>query len=883
MNQHLRTCKFHWSEGEYQHWGGLAFRKPFAAPGTTPKFAPDAVITARHMKLELHLDFQAERVWGKTTHHCIVNAEDVHELRFNAVALEVDRVRVGGKATRFENTGTEIILALPRAARRGTELKVEFAHSVTRPAAGLYFTTPDDAYPERFHTAWSQGQDEDSQYYFPCLDAPNFKQTSEALIYVPSGFFALSNGELKIHRRGRAGGEDLWHYRMELPYSTYLFSVVAGRFTGHKSRSGKVEVRWFVQAGREREGRNAFGATGKILRFFSDFTGHPYPYPQYTQIAVPDFVFGGMENFTVTTQTDLTLHDRRAHLDFSSDDLVAHEAAHSWFGNMVTARSWAHAWLHESFATYMEALYMQKAKGDDEFHFELLRNAEAYFHEDGIYRRPLVTHRYEEPIDLFDAHLYPGGAVRLRHLHCLLGDKAFRAAIYHFLEDHKYGLAETVDLARAVEAAAGRNYDWWFDQWIHCAGFPSLEIKFTWQSAERIAMVTIKQTRRLQTGADDGKSAPFFRLPSHISFQMGQRVQTFPITLEREEDRFLFPLDKKPTMVLFDPEFECPVKRVKFDKPQDMLLHQLRHAPRPIARIEAANTLADKPSLVVTRALVAQLKREPFWGVQQRIARALGRVGGKAARNALLANLELEHPKARREVVAVLGHFKDDPTVARALERKAKQGDPSYYVEAELARALGRCRAPNARALLAAFLELPSHNEVIRSGAFDGLAELADQESLGLLGEGLRYGAPAMSRAAAIRAAGALGRRHQHLRKEVLDLLQPVAEHRDNPAGAFRGKLASLRAVGNLGDLDALPLLRRVAASEADGRIVRLARETAITLRQQANKPAELNSLRSDVDEVTKENKALRERLDKLEQSPARKKPRARAQSRARG
>jgi aminopeptidase N len=883
MNRLVRTCKCHWSEGEYHHWGGALFRKPFAPPGTTPKFAPDAPVTSRHMRLALHLDFAAERVWGTTTHDCEVGAAEVREVRFSAVALEIERVRVNGRSAGFNNTGEALVIPLAGKRKRGAKLKVEIEHAVTRPAAGLYFTTPDEAYPERFHTAWSQGQDEDSRYYFPCLDAPNFKQTSEALLYVPPGAFALSNGELVAHRRGAERNWDLWHYRLELPYSTYLFSVVAGRFAKHSERHKGVEVRWFVQPGREAEGRNAFRATGDILRFFSELTGHPYPHSQYTQIAVPDFVFGGMENFTATTQTDLTLHDDRAQLDFSSDDLVAHEAAHTWFGNMVTARSWAHAWLHESFATYLEALYTRKSRGEEEFHYELLRDAEAYFHEDGLYRRPLVTHRYQEPIDLFDAHLYPGGAVRLRHLHSLLGEEAFRAVLHRFIEDHKYGLAETVDLARSIEQVTGQNYDWWFEQWIYSAGYPSFEIKYAWQAEERAASVTIKQVQRLETAGETRRHAPFFRVPLRLAFQVGAQMREFPVTVDREEARFVFPLERQPAMVLFDPGFECPVKRVKFEKPQDLLLYQLRRAPHPVARIEAAQALAEKPSQVVARALGARLKREPFWGVQQRIARALGKIGGKTARDALVSAINLPHPKARRVVVETLGHFKDDPVVARALERKARREDTSYYVEAELARALGRARTPKAPELLREFLEKPSHMEVIRSAAYDGLEALGEEAQLPTIAEGTRYGAPAMSRAAAIRAAGGLGRRHLHLRKRVLDLLQPAAEHKDNPAASFRGKLAAIRAAGALGDLDALPLLRRVAGNEVDGRIVRLARETGTALREQADKPAELNTLRTDVDEVLKENKALRERLDTLEQKTAPKKPGRRRQSRGRG
>ena len=866
MNHLLRTCKCHWEGSENLHWGHTFDRRAFAPPGTAPRFAPDAPVSAKHLRVELHLDVSGQRAHGATTLECEVHASEIRSVRFDAVGLEMGKVRVNGKSASHDYDGERVLVSLPRGFKQGQTFRVELEHAVERPSAGLYFTNPDPAYPERFQTVWSQGQDEDSRYYFPCLDAPRFKQTSEALLYVPEGFFALSNGDLVAHRPKAAPGEDLWHYRLDLPYSTYLFSIVAGRFARHSEKSGKYEVRWFVQEGREKEGRNAFANTGDILRFFSEFTGVPYPYKQYTQVAVPDFIFGGMENFTVTTQTDLTLHDDRAHLDFSSDDLVAHEAAHSWFGNLVTARNWSHAWLHESFATYREALYTRKRLGSDEFDYQMLRDSEAYFHEDGQYRRPIVTDRYEEPIDLFDAHLYPGGAVRLRNLHGLLGDRPFRAVLKRFLEAHGYGVAETVDLSRSVEEEAGENYDWWFEQWILSAGYPRLEVRFAWDSKENLAKLTVKQKQPVTETGVEGKSKRYFRLPLKVRFQVGTRFEEFPLSIDGQEHQFLFRLSGKPKMALFDPEFECPPMGLKFEKPQDLLLHELAKAPRVLSRIRAATTLADKPSAKVVGALGRQLKREGFWGVQVRIARALGKIGGSAARDALLGALGISHPKGRREVAAALGHFKDDPKVASALTRKARRGDDSYYVEAEIFRALGRCRAPGALALLEGALEKSSHMEVIRSGAFDGLGALGDAEALSTLLEGVRYGAPALSRAAAIRASAELARRHARLRKTVLDALEKAAEHRDNPAASFRGKLAALRGLERIGDVDALPVLRRVAANEVDGRIVRLARLTARELRQGIDRPTELRVLGDDMERIAKENKALRDRLEVLEQ-----------------
>ena len=132
-----------------------------------------------------------------------------------------------------------------------------------------------------------------------------------------------------------------------------------------------IPVDFYVPPGREEDGERAFGRTPEMLEFFSRKTGVRYPYEKYAQITTADFIFGGMENTTATTQTELTLHDKRAHLDFSSDPLNSHELAHQWFGDYLTCRDWSHAWLNESFATYFEAMWCEHSKGGDEFKYYL--------------------------------------------------------------------------------------------------------------------------------------------------------------------------------------------------------------------------------------------------------------------------------------------------------------------------------------------------------------------------------------------------------------------------------------------------------------------------------------------------------------------------------
>lgn len=854
----VRYCKCHFHNGESDHWG-IMDRKAFAQKGARAHFAPDIPLLPQHLLLDLNFDWDKERVWGSTTYDLMINGNDVREIVFDAANLEIDRVMLGRRALAFENTGDQVTLTLDKTLKYGEVVRVKLFHSVTRPSAGIYFTKPDAEYPDRFKTVWTQGQDEDSKYYFPCFDQPNFKQTTEVKLHLPKGLFGLSNGCL-INKRESAR-ESFFHYKLEIPYSTYLLSIVAGEFSEYKSRAGKVDIKWYVQKGREREGKNAFKDTGKIIRFFSEYTGYNYPYEHYTQIAVPEFVFGGMENFTVTTQTDLTLHDDRARLDLDSNGLVAHEAAHMWFGDIVTARSWSHAWLHESFATYFDALYTRESKGEDEFRYQLLEDAETYFSEDARYRRPIVTHIYKEPIDLFDAHLYPGGAVRLHYLKSLVGEPQFRKALTLFLKRHEFGLVETVDLVRCLEGVSGKNFDEWMEQWIFRGGYPMLEVGYQWSVASNMAEITVKQTQK----AEKKEEELLFKLPLKIEFYYSRGSEKFTLEIKNKKEKFNFHLKSKPLFFRLDPEYECPAKKVKLEVSRSLLHEQLKRDKDPIGRIEAAQSLVAKSSQSDIKVLSQCLKKEFHWGVANRIAKALGKIGGEYARDGLLKAVNSPDAKIRLGIVQALGEFMGDEKVARAL-KKIAQGDPSYRVEAGALASLGRIKAKNCRSFLEGFLDRPSHNDIGRSAIFRALSNLEDEQAWEALLRGADYGAARGSRFSAIQGLAKLARRFDHLKPEAINTLKRFArETRGTPSATFRGKLAAIQAMGELEDLSSIPTLRKLAESETDGRLKRRAEETIVRLFESAKKPAEMKSIRSDLDDLLKDNKSLRDRIDNME------------------
>lgn len=853
-----RYCKCHYLQGESEHWGVLE-RKSFALKGAKPHFMPDTPLLPKHLQLELSFDWDSERVWGTTTHDLAVKGHDVQEIRFDAMNLDISRVLLGNKPVDFENTGEQVLIALPKKLRNGGNITVKLFHSVTKPVAGIYFTKPDDHYPNRFKTVWTQGQDEDSRFYFPCLDKPNFKQTTEVLLHLPHGMFGLSNGRLIGKKIGSK--ESFYHYKLEIPYSTYLLSIVAGEFAEGKDKWENVDILWYVQKGREKEGHNSFRDTADIVGFFSEYTGYRYPYKHYTQIAAPEFIFGGMENFTVTTQTDLTLHDDRARLDIDSNGLVAHEAAHTWFGDLVTAKSWAHAWLHESFATYFDALYTRHSKGEEEFRYQLLEDAETYFGEDAMYRRPIVTNIYKEPIDLFDAHLYPGGAVRLHNLKSLVGEKFFREALKIYLKRHEFGLVETVDFIRCLEEVTGRNFDEWLAQWIYRGGYPILEVDYKWDAKLNMAEVSVKQAQT----ADKKDEELLFKLPLKIAFYYSRGEEVWPVEIKSKEEKFCFRLKSKPLFFRLDPEYEYPCKKVKLEVSRPLLHEQLKRDPDPIGRIEAAAALVSKPSINDIDFLCRRLREESFWGVAVRIAAALGKIGGERARDGLIEGLDISHPKIRHGVVNALGQFTRDEKVADALETLA-EGDPSYRVEAAAFHSLGRIKSKSSRAILEESLDRASHNDMAQASIYHALTELGEEESWDCLVQGSEYGARKNSRNAAMRGLAVLAKRYPHRKEEAIEHFARFAkETRGTPAAVFRGKLGAIQAIQSLDDLAAIPTLRTLAVNETDGRLRRRAEEAISTMFDSAKKPEEIKGIRSELDDVAKENKSLRDRLNLVE------------------
>jgi aminopeptidase N len=832
----------------------------FALPGARPQYGPDKLVAVEHIDLHLAPEFANQSLDGVCTMTVRALDEPVASLTLDAVDLEVSGVeQLSGESRnardlRFTLRQGSLEIEFEPAIAAGGRTTFAVRYRVSKPRHGLFFVKPSAAHPEKIEHVWTQSQDQYARYWFPCLDYPHEKQTTSTTIVVPKGTFALGNGEL-IERRDE-DGHTIFRYRQDVPHSTYLVTMVAGPFvevaSGVAGRNG-VPIFYYVLPGREKDGERAFGATPRMLEVYERRTGTPYPYARYSQIAVSDFIFGGMENTSATTQTDRTLHDETAHLDFSSDPLVSHELAHQWFGDLLTCRDWAHAWLNEGFATFMEAVWREADLGDDEYLYDIFECLTAYLKESSDrYQRPIVCNNFRDPIEIFDRHLYQKGAAVLHMLRGELGDTRFWRAIAQYVRHNAQRNVETIDFVRAIEEATGRNLRGFFAQWVYREGHPKLEIRAAWDPARNVATVTIDQKQTV-----DAEHPPY-EFEVELGFAPAERSQERKVRtrVEREHETIAVPLDFTPELVQFDPG-AFVLADVIYALGVDFAAAALRGDSSVVGRIRAATELAKDGGRMAREALDSAFRTEPFWGVLAEAAAAIGATRAPWARVILIEALAHQHPKVARAAATALGNFRE-PDVASALVPIA-QNHASYFVRAAALTALGKTRDARAFDVLAAAAQSRSWNGVVESGAVKGLAELADDRALPLVLDASRPEQSEGLRRAAVSALGRIGELVDGQRTRVVEELR---ERLDDES--FLVALDAIATTETLGDPRVLPALDRLAEQAFDGRLRRDAMEAAIRIRKGAKVPTQVTGLRDDIDELRQQQRRLQEQISTL-------------------
>ena len=842
--------------------------KTFELPGAKPHYNPDRPGQVEHIFLDLALDIPNKSFSG-TCHITLKPVrQGIDKLTLDAVDLKIESVLVDNFTQPFDYDGKQLTIHLLTPLDEESS-KLAITYSVTQPQRGLYFIAPEPDYPDKPTQVWTQGEDEDSRFWFPCFDYPGQLATSEMLVRVPKNFIAISNGELLSTKK--RGEEKIYHWLQKQVHPTYLMTLAVGNFAEIKDYWHNIPVIYYVEKGREADAVRSMGKTPHMIEFFSQKFGYPYPYPKYAQVCIDDFIFGGMENTSTTLLTDRCLLDERAAIDNQrTESLVAHELAHQWFGNLVVIKHWSHAWIKEGMASYSEVLWTQQEYGKDDAAYYLLGEARNYLQEDSErYRRPIVTHIYREAIELYDRHLYEKGACVYHMIRTILGDELFDRFIHTFVQDNAHKTVETIDLLRAIEKATGYNLLFLFDQYVFRGGHPDYKVSYSWDGDSELAKLTVTQTQ----AKDNDKDLFNLKIPVAFGYVLDREKglieqKTLSLTIKEKEQSFYFPLEKKPDFVSFDVGNNY-LKTVELEYPLPELKDQLKYDLDPISRIQAAAALAKKGGLEAVKALDESLRLDSFWGVRVEVAKQLGKIKLNQAGTALIAGLQDQDTRVRRAAIEGLGEIKTLETYT-PLKQFLEKGDPSYYTEAAAARCLGGMVGGNLKdketeviELLKSILaELAGWNEIVRSGAIGGLSSLKTSPvAVDLIQEYAKAGVPQALRLASIRALGVVSTGQSPDKLEsILEQLGAISTET-----FFLTQVAVASALGQMETPRAIAILNALAQQTPDGRVRRLAEESIKKVQKNLGSDKAIKELREELDGLKQENQELKSRLAKLE------------------
>lgn len=785
---------------------------PPVLPGEPTRYARDRSVTVVHTSLDIELDFDAKVVMGTATHTIEAVSDPVDSIELDAEGMTFQSIITGAKEARYEYAKRKLKISLDPLLNRGQRLEVKIRYSC-KPKRGLYFSGPTEAYPYRTLHAYTHSWPEDSHGWFPCFDYPNMKYSSDTIVTVPAGMTVVSNGELLSVKE--SDSKKSWHFHQELPHPPYTHSIVAGYFA-KVDESYRFPVEYYVPPSKLSEAKPAFSKTIPALEYFSKTTGRPYPYAKYAQAAT-DFPGGGTENVTATTIVDEILLAEGLRKDFghTGDDIVVHELAHQWFGDYLTCKDWSHFWLNEGFATYFTALFREADAGEDDFqYFMYAPYMETFFRETERFQRPIVKREYWDPEEVSSHHPYEKGAWVLHGLRGQLGDEAFFRGVRLYISRHANSNVETFDLREALEEASGVDLERFFDEWIYTPGYPEYEVTYNY---ERGAILIVEQ----KNAGADGIHLYSSPIEVKFAFRDGTAIKR-RVTLQQKREEFKFELSSVPVNVSFDPG-NWVLKKLKFIKPAEMWLYQLRAGRNVVERIRACIALSEIKEDYLVDALASCMDNDSFWGVRLEAAKAIGNVGTTKALEVLLARASNSDNIVRRGVARGLRGFAglDDRERNRAIDALVRivDNDSSLQARAAAASSLGHYKkSEKALAAIKSALSQASPSDTIRKNVLQGLVERNDRASLPLVFDCLGSG-KIQGRLEAIKAIAKIGKG---------DVTRTLLSLKTSADPRIRSEAASNLA--EMKDPSILPELKAWLETEESGRVRGPLRETIYLL-----------------------------------------------------
>lgn len=664
----------------------------------------------RHLDLDVAIDPVAGTVEGVATHTVSPLGPRSRWLRLHQVALQIDEVRVDGAVVEGWRRGEQTLDVPMPLEGHAFEVAVRYR---ARPENGLHFRGP--ARGDAVIEAWSQGEDEDNRYWYPAWDFPNDKFTATVALTVPEGLVALATGEARGEER-LADGRRRVAFALEQPVPNYLVAVAVGEYAVTRI-DGPVPVENVVARGTSAVAASAaLGAVVPMIPWMEARLGVDYPFARVRQVAVQRFLYGGMENPSLTVIADHYVAPSSPARPWDGEEVVAHELAHHWFGDLITTWGWRDLWLNEGFATLLAWDWQAESQGPT-FAAVQAREHRRWAVGGAHPMAPRAWSGAEED----NASVYSQGLTVLRQARDVVGEPAFDAGVHALLASRGGDFATSEDLRVALEQASGRDLGWLFDQFVHGAGHPEIEASWAW--AEGVLTVTL----------DQGEGE--WDLPLTLELG-GEAPQRRTVWVGPGRTTATFELETDPAWVAVDPD-ALSLAAWSAEQQPEAWLAQLRGSPSAAARLDAMGELAALPTEGAVAALLAAADDDsahPLYRAEALLA--LGEHGGDEAFAALLARATHPHAVIREAAIDALAEARPTDAVRRALTRAATQ-EADDRVRASALQVLGA--HDGADALPLARQQLGRGGPWTRSVAIGLLGEHGERRDLATV---LRHGEP---------------------------------------------------------------------------------------------------------------------------------------------
>lgn len=540
----------------------------FSSYSFSQNFNRTRTFDALHYKIQISFDREKKQIFGDTIVSLKPLGENFKSLELDAAEMKFESVRLENdkKDLKYKISDEKIFIELEKSFSPNDLISIRFKYSC-RPKKGVYFVEEKKEGNKLIHSGqiWTQGEPDEAHHWFPSYDFPDDKATSEQIITAKSDENVIANGEL-VEKKENNDGTNTFHFKMPVQHSTYLVSFIVGKYVKSEDRYKNIPLGFYVYPGEEAVVPLAFSDTKEMFRIFEEATKIEFPFNKYDQTIVDNFEFGGMENITATTYADkeIFLAKFPQYRGFALD-LVSHELAHSWFGNLVTCRNWAELWLNEGFATYMEAVYRGKMYGKNAYAAKIKEDANIYLYGDaaadntkhGLFNRTATD---LDKLFKYPSITYNKGSLVIHLLREQIGDEAFWKAVNIYLNRHKFSNVETSDLKKIMEEVSGKNLDQFFKQWIYGVGHPKLEIEPNYNETEKTLSLKISQTQK-------GEQVPevfIFPMEIFVQTENGEKVEN--VLIDKRTQNFTFKIDGKPMNILLDKNVKMPLFNSKIGK-----------------------------------------------------------------------------------------------------------------------------------------------------------------------------------------------------------------------------------------------------------------------------------------------------------------------------